>query len=92
MRLANFCNGLALGVLGVIIFLSPEGQLNNEIRFDTVVLSAYVVFIGLVLCCVELGLPALQRWVRLRCGFMFSYIGRATFLLFAASLALALAW
>jgi len=93
MRIANFCNGLALGVLGVIIFLVPtEGSNEVSVRFDTLVLSGYVVFIGLVMCGIEIGLPSVQRWVRRRCGFMFSFMGRAVFILFAASLALALAW
>lgn len=49
--------------------------------FDTITLSAYTVFLGLVMCCVELNMGLMQAKIRTNCGFLFSFVGRTLFLL-----------
>jgi hypothetical protein len=76
--MGNCCNGLCLATFAVIVFLLPTGSLVPN--FQTITVSGYLAFLGLMMCCVELNIQAIQQVVRRRLGFLFSFIGRAVFI------------
>jgi hypothetical protein len=88
MRVGNFCNGALLITCGIVVFLLPSGSLVPS--FATITLSAYTVFLGCLTSCVELNFSLVQAKIRTNCGFLFTSAGRCIFLLFTATVALAL--
>lgn len=90
MRLFNLLNGVLLVIFAIVSFLLPSGSLLPS--FSSITIAGYVVFLGLLMCTVELNLAAVQGRVRRNFGFLFSFAGRAAFVLFAGSMALAMAF
>ena len=54
LRMVNMCNGALLIATGILCFLLGTVQ----ISFATVTVSAYVVFFGLMLTCLECNMSA----------------------------------
>ena len=90
MRLGNACNGVLLVTFAILSFLLPSGSLLPD--FSSITLSCYVIFLGLLMCTVELNLSPVQARVRRNFGFLFSYLGRALFVAFSGSMAVAMAY
>lgn len=88
MRLCNCCNGCCLIIGAVVAFLIPTGTLFPTAA--TVTLAAYVILLGILMMCAECNLAMLQRRLRNNFGFMFTYIGRAMYIFFTATVAVAL--
>lgn len=82
VRFFNFVNATLLFMTGVLSLLS----LSNTIHLVIYVLSAYLLFFGLLLCCFEMRFMWIERRVRDSFGFLYTYVGRTVFLLFIASL------
>ena len=55
--------------------------LGSVASFDAVTIAAYVCFLGLLMCCVELNMGMLQAKIRRNFGFLFTFAGRTIFLL-----------
>lgn len=85
---SSICNGFCLALCAVCSFLLTSGSLS--VSFSSVTLSGYIVFLGLLMCVIELNIGLLQRKLRRSCGFMFSYAGRATYIFFVGTMAVAL--
>ena len=88
IRISSICNGFCLALCAIGAFLLPSGPLT--VSFSTVTLSGYIVFLGVLMCVIELNVGLIQRKLRRSCGFMFSYAGRATYIFFAGTMAVAL--
>ena len=88
MRLCNCCNGCCLIIGAIIAFLIPTGTLLPSAA--TVTLASYVILLGILMMCAECNLMMLQRRLRNNFGFMFTYIGRALYIFFTATVAVAL--
>ncbi len=56
LRVANMCNGAVLIATGILCFLVASVQ----ISFATITVSAYVVFFGLMLSCLECNMTACE--------------------------------
>lgn len=85
---SSICNGFCLALCAICGFLLPSGPLS--VSFSTVTLSGYIVFLGLLMCCIELNISLVQRKLRKSFGFMFSYAGRAAYIFFVGTMAVAL--
>jgi COPI associated protein len=83
-----FSAGVALTAFAIVAFLVPSGAIPS---FETVTISGYLVFLGLIMCTLELNFSLLQKKLRRYFGFLFSFLGRSVFIMFAGSMALALA-
>jgi hypothetical protein len=83
LRIANFCNGLCLSTFAIIAFIpiSSASPLLSP-SYTTITVGAYVVALGLFMCCVECNCNFIQLPFRRRCGFYFSYMGRAICIFF----------
>lgn len=88
MRICNGFNGLLLVGTAVSGFFLPSGGF--EVEADNIVLSAYLVFLGLLMCILELNVAFVQSKLRKNFGALFSYSGRTIFLLFCSSVSAAL--
>ena len=55
-------------------YISPQ-------TFDAITIAAYVVFLGFLMCCVELNFGFFQEKIRRNFGCLFSFTGRTIFLL-----------
>jgi COPI associated protein len=88
LRFINWLNGIALVVLAIVSLLIPS--LSLIASYSTIVLSAYVIFLGLMMCTVEIHLGFLQRRIKKNFGFLFTWIGRGIFILFCSSLCFSL--
>lgn len=87
MRLVNVLNGL--GIVASTVLQLLGGLIS--IDFQTILLSAYAGIFGMLLMCAEMHFSAMDKWIRTRFGFMFSFVGRALFILFSASIMFATA-
>ena len=74
---------ITLGIAGFFI-----GTVS--ISFTTVTVSAYVVFFGLLLSCLECNISALAPKFQRNFGFMYSFTGRSLFIIFAGSMVFAM--
>lgn len=83
LRLFNLVNA-ALVIFAGIYTLIDIGSLVT-LRLATVAISCYLACFGCVLCCFEMRIGMIEKRVRARFGFMFSYGGRTLFLFFIAS-------
>jgi hypothetical protein len=72
--------------LGIACFLLGSVQ----ISFTTVTVSAYVVFFGLLLSCLECNISALAPRFQRNFGFMYSFSGRTFFIIFAGTMVFAM--
>ena len=67
-----------------------------QVSFKTVTVSAYVVFFGLLLACLECNMSALAPRFQRNFGFMYSFAGRSAFIIFSGTMVFAmnqvLAW
>lgn len=87
LRLVNLCNGIILILLGVLVFVTGL----MSVSFTSVTVSAYVVFFGTLLSCLECNLSFLSSRFKRNFGFMFSYLGRTGFIVFSGTMALSMA-
>ena len=86
LRVTNLCNGLILSVFAIIAFLpltSSSPMLNPT--FTTVTVGAYVILLGLFMCCMEVAWACMNNSFRRLCGFYFSYLGRAIVIFFSGA-------
>lgn len=82
MRIGNFFNGVAM-IVGAILQLFT-GVVGLD--FQVLLLSIYITFFGLMLMCAECHLGFLDKGIRKFFGFLYSFLGRTCFILFAASI------
>jgi len=79
MYLSNMCNGSMLISAAVGSFFIPgETAVSTLTR---IILVAYMVFLGCLMLAMECNLYLIQEKVRLRFGWLFTYSGRAAFIL-----------
>lgn len=86
LRMANMLNGLCMMLTGILVLL--VGFVN--ISFTNITVSSYVVFFGMMMMCLECNLGNLAPKFRRNFGFMFSFIGRAIFIVFSATMLFAM--
>mmetsp|Transcript_20132 Transcript_20132/g.35782 ORF Transcript_20132/g.35782 Transcript_20132/m.35782 type:complete len:245 (+) Transcript_20132:277-1011(+) len=87
LRYANLINAIVVVVVGVLSLLSLGDLLTVQI--SSLAVSLYVTCFGVLLCCFEVRLSMIEKLVRLRFGFMYSFVGRTMFLVFIATLCFA---
>ena len=83
----NILNGLVLILGAVLVFITSIVQ----VSFTALTVAAYTCFFGLMMICVELNIANVQPRIQNNFGFLFTFIGRAIFILFAATMAMAMA-
>ena len=88
VRISSLCNGFCLALCAICGFLLPTNPLT--VSFSTVTLSGYIVFLGLLMCVLELNIGLVQQRLRRSCGFMFSYVGRTVYIFFVGTMAVSL--
>lgn len=86
MRLANAANGL--GMIGAAVLQVMTGVVSLD--FQVLLLSFYVGLFGLLLTCAECHFKFIDKIIASRFGFLYSYIGRSCFIMFAATINFAL--
>jgi len=86
LRVLNLVNGLLLILADVLLFIVAAAN----VTFTSIVLSVFLVFFGLMLTCLECNIGNLAPRFRRNFGFLFSFVGRASFIIFCASLLFAL--
>jgi hypothetical protein len=91
MRALNVLNSVGIVVVGVLAWLrlvTPNSgtSTNNGFSFSLLFTAFYTSFFGALLLCFELRVSASEDIIRKLFGFLFSYKGRMTFLLFTGSL------
>ena len=77
LRCVNMFNGALVILAAVLVFITGIVALS----FTTATLSCYIIAFGLVMMVVECNISNLQSCVRAQCGFLFSFWGRATFII-----------
>eukprot|EP00924_Labyrinthula_sp_SR-Ha-C_P015165 maker-scaffold_9-snap-gene-10.8-mRNA-1 protein AED:0.00 eAED:0.00 QI:112/1/1/1/1/1/3/691/224 len=82
LRGTNFINAILVIFAGIYTALDIGSLLT--LNFSFIAISCYIVFFGCLLCCFECRLSRVEDSVREYFGFMYSYVGRAIFLLFIA--------
>lgn len=82
MRMGNFFNGVAMIVAAVLALVTGVVGLD----FQVFLLSIYITLFGLLLMCTECHLGFLDKRIRKYFGFLYGYMGRTLFILFAASI------
>lgn len=87
LRWANMGNAALVIFAGIYSLVT----LGDIITFQIAALSVslYLTCFGLLLCCFELRLTSVEKTVRRRFGFMFSFMGRTLFLFFVGTLCFA---
>lgn len=91
MRACNICNGICLIILAIIVFLPVVPSTSPMTQgFTSITVAAYVAALGIFMCCVELNISLVQSRFRARCGFYYSYLGRAIMIFFSGTMAVAL--
>lgn len=83
LRLTNMANAVLLVFAGVWSFLDITNILSLSISFYF--LAAYLICFGTLLCCFECRIGYFENRVRDSFGFLYSYAGRAVFLLFLST-------
>ena len=80
MRLGNIFNALLVSFASIATFFisSPEPAPSTFARY---ILSGYLFFLGLVLMMLDTNIAFFQRTARRNCGFLFTYMGRALYIL-----------
>uniref|UniRef100_A0A7S2S8X4 Uncharacterized protein n=1 Tax=Mucochytrium quahogii TaxID=96639 RepID=A0A7S2S8X4_9STRA len=83
IRICNLLNA------GLIIFAGIYSLVSISdiatLHLAALSISLYLACFGCILCCFELRVGALEKMVRRRFGFMYTFIGRTIFLFFIAS-------
>lgn len=83
VRFFNFINAIVLFIAGLLSLINVTNILTLSLSFYF--MSFYVMIFGLLLCCFEMRFSWSEKRVRESFGFLYTYIGRALFLLFIAS-------
>ena len=58
----------------------------TTISLSVLFIAFYVFFFGVIICCYELALSGISRWIAENFGFMYTKIGRFLFILFVSFL------
>ncbi|GBG33242.1 Hypothetical Protein FCC1311_094662 [Hondaea fermentalgiana] len=87
LRLLNLINA-ALIIFAGVWTMVDLGKLVT-LKVATVAISIYLACFGCVLCCFEMRISMLEKPVRKRFGFMYTYLGRTLFLFFVATFLIA---
>lgn len=82
MRMINFFNGVFM-IAGAILQI-VTGVVSLD--FQVLLLSVYITMFGLMLMCAECHINFFDKRIRKMCGFLYGYLGRTCFILFAASI------
>lgn len=80
IRLTNLLNAVLIVFVGIWSTFNLGNIAFGEFTFISI--SAYLTFFGCLLCCFELRIGFIEENVRKYFGFMFTFIGRAVFLIF----------
>eukprot|EP00937_MAST-01D_sp_MAST-1D-sp2_P005740 g5740.t1 len=83
MRMINGLLAVFSGLAAVVAFISISGV-------ESIFMAFYCVFFSVLLLLFELRLSSLDDTIRTNFGFMFSYWGRAFFIVFMGTLCCAL--
>lgn len=85
LKAANVCNGIILALFAILLLVPLAGTSDliatSSSPFAIGTLACYVVFCGIILCCVEIPMPCCQQRLRGRCGIFRTYSGRVLFLI-----------
>lgn len=60
-------------------------------NLTTITICLYIAFFGMFLCCTEFKIPNIEVRLRREFGFLYSFVGRTLFILFAGTMCLSLA-
>ena len=80
MRLGNIFNALLLCVASIATFFISSVTPAPS-TFARYILSGYLFVLGILLLSVDLNIASLRRITRLNFGFLFTYMGRAVYIL-----------
>ncbi len=80
MRLGNIFNALFLCTASIATFFI-SGPTPAPSTFARYILSGYLFFLGMLLLSVDLNIESLRQRTRRNYGFLFTYVGRAVYIL-----------
>lgn len=80
MRLGNIFNSLFLCIASIATFFI-SGATPAPSTFARYILSGYLFFLGILLLSVDLNIASLRQRTRRNFGFLFTYVGRAVYIL-----------
>jgi hypothetical protein len=81
IRILNLLAAAFLGTVGVLYFIFGSGGTNSTYTLPNIVCSSYLVLFSIMVIIAELRIAKFVSFVALNFGFMFSWFGRAVFLL-----------
>mmetsp|Transcript_626 Transcript_626/g.1574 ORF Transcript_626/g.1574 Transcript_626/m.1574 type:complete len:232 (-) Transcript_626:357-1052(-) len=87
LRLLNLINAALIIFAGIYTVIDISKLVTLKVA--TVAISVYLACFGCVLCCFEMRISMLEKAVRRRFGFMYTYVGRTLFLFFVATFLIA---
>ena len=78
---------LRVGYMGISIFMAAAAVLILEkANISTLFIALYVFFFAVMICCFELALKGVAKWMAENFGFMYTLTGRILFIIFVAVL------
>ena len=78
---------LRVGYMGISIFMAAAAVLILEkANISTLFIALYVFFFSIIICCFELALKGIAKWMAENFGFMYTLTGRILFIVFVAVL------
>lgn len=84
-RMEKFHRILRVGFMAISILMATAACLKLESTgIATVFIALYVFVFSILICCFELSLSPISRWIAMNFGFLYSFTGRILFLSFVA--------
>jgi hypothetical protein len=81
----QYHRGLRVSFMAISILMATAACLKLEnTDVATAFIALYVVFFSIVICCFELALSFVSKWIATNFGFLYSLSGRVLFLTFVA--------
>mmetsp|Transcript_9862 Transcript_9862/g.14697 ORF Transcript_9862/g.14697 Transcript_9862/m.14697 type:complete len:242 (+) Transcript_9862:114-839(+) len=75
LRLSYIISAILMGVMAGLSLVSQKD-------LGLIFFAFYVIFFSLLLCCFEVALSFISRWIAVNFGFLYTLAGRLTFILF----------
>jgi COPI associated protein len=88
LRVFNMLNGLTMIATAILVFFVSI----VSISFTSLITSGLVCFFGILLTCLECNILGIAPKLRKNFGFVFSFWGRAVFIVFCGSMVMALSY
>lgn len=88
LRFFNVLNAAVLIAGGALVFVPPFGP--SILSPGLVICGLYIILFSCLLCCFEVHLKRMDKYIFLNCGFMFHWAGRFLFFFFCGTLSFTL--